>query len=122
MQVVQANLTIRSENLELKQSWLAAIPTGFFDYAAIIEDDVLLSRFVVTFSQRCILEALLQDRRLIGCSYYVNPYSDITNTWSPGVGKPEEYTAWQMPQSWGAMYSGRVWDRFLLFEKETEVR
>ena len=33
--------------------------------------------------------------------------------------KPEEYTAWQMPQSWGAMYSGRVWDRFLLFEKET---
>ena len=61
----------------------------------------------------------MNDSHLVGCSYYVNPWSDITNEWSPGVRYQDKYYAWQMPQSWGAMYAGRFWDKFLSFEKET---
>ena len=87
MQVLKTDLTLETENLGLRQSWLTAIPNGLYDFIAIIEDDVLLSRQVVPFTQMCIRRVLIHDSRVVGCSYYVNPYSDITNQVSPGYAK-----------------------------------
>jgi hypothetical protein len=117
MKVVPSRLTLRDEHLGMRQSWLNAIPANDFDFVAIIEDGVLLSRFVIPFSQMCIKKVLTQDSRMVGCSYYGSHYSDITNEWSPGFAKPNKYYAWQMPQRFGALYSGNRWNDFLSFAK-----
>ena len=91
--VVKTKLILLRQNIGLKHSWLSAASYGSFDFVAIVEDDILFSRYVLPYSELCIRDVLLQDPLVIGCSYYVNPHSDITNRRSPGSANPDRYYA-----------------------------
>ncbi|KAJ3236036.1 hypothetical protein HDU81_011233 [Chytriomyces hyalinus] len=101
-------------------------PTKPNSLALFLEDDVSLSPLYFTFTHWCTSHLLSKPSKypsVIGCSLYtprLNEISSTTDPQHPPAWRPSQFLSheqrlflFQLPSSWGAVYTGEHWTGFI---------
>ncbi|KAJ3248686.1 hypothetical protein HDU78_010917 [Chytriomyces hyalinus] len=105
------------------RAWTPAKPNSL---ALFLEDDVSLSPLYFTFTQWCASHLLANPSKysdVIGCSLYTPRLNEISSTMdpqNPPAWRPSQFLSqekhlflFQLPSSWGAVYTGEHWTGFI---------
>lgn len=101
-------------------------PTHDSEYALFLEDDIEVSALFFEYILWCIRTFFTHpDPHLMGCSLYTPRLDEISPTsdpqhpprWTPTetLGEDVPVFLFQLPCSWGAVYRGGHWKRFVKY-------
>lgn len=92
-------------------------PLNNDEYAVFLEDDVELSPYFLLYIEKLVrayFYNLKLEKRLFGISLYNQRFNEVIDNYI-SVSNNHQLYAYQMPQSWGALYAPKMWRNFLKF-------
>lgn len=132
------HVTPRMQHAGLRINILESAASSHADtFHLMLEDDLRLSRWALVFAVVAIRKyfydpATVPSPSLIGISLYAQIFSeaaedflDLSPLRSWKSTRPDTFLKtylWQQPQSWGAIYHGLSWTRFLTWYRHVHIR
>ena len=117
---VVAYSTPRSLKTVMIEAWH---PLNNDEYAVFLEDDIEVSPYFLAYLDRLVkayFYNLKLDTHLFGISLYNQRFNEVIEDYV-NVSNDHQLYLYQMPQSWGALYTPTLWRKFLdFFQNDTD--
>lgn len=114
------SVVVQSEQLGLRKSIMRAwAASDDREFCIFLEDDLQVSEYFLEFADR-MASAYFDSHgvpiheKLIGISLYNNEYSEVLEA-DVAVENGNKQYLYQMPQSWGSVYTASAWRNFVAY-------